>query len=141
AAPLLGPDTRLVVAGDGPELERLRARAGELGVEGWVHLIGMQRDVPKVVNGFDLFALSSNVEGLPLVLTEAMGCALPILATAVGGVPKVVDAGQTGLLCPPRDPKALRACIEELHARRDLARAMGRRARQVAEERYAIDRM
>jgi glycosyltransferase involved in cell wall biosynthesis len=141
AAPLLGPETHLVIAGDGPELEPLRALVAELGVEAHVHLLGMQRDIATVMNGFDVFALSSNVEGLPLVLTEAMGCSLPVVATAVGGVPKVVDAGETGLLCPPRDAAALRAGLAEIRADRDRAAAMGRRGREVAERRYSIERM
>lgn len=141
AAPLLGEDTRLVIAGDGPELARLRSLASDLGVASWVHLLGMQREVPTVVNGFDVFALSSNVEGLPLALTEAMGCALPVVATAVGGVPKVVEPEVTGLLCPPRDAAALRACLAQLRADPARGREMGRRGREVAEQRYSIDRM
>ena len=106
----------------------------------WVVVAGLRMDVPKLLPAFDVFALSSKTEGLPLVVPEAMAVGLPIIATAVGGLPRVVDEGETGLLVPV-DELALRTAIERLAADPEATRAMGRRAREVALERYSHDRM
>ena len=118
-----------------------QALVAELGVEDHVHLLGTVRDVPAVMSGLDLFALSSDSEGLPMVLVEAMSASLPIVATNVGGVAKVVRQDETGLLVAAGDEQALRRAVEELRedrARRDrfAARALG-----VAEAEYSSRRM
>ena len=141
AAPLLGPEVRLVIVGDGPEAPRLRAAAAGAGVERFVHFTGKRDDVPALLCAFDLFALSSRLEGLPLVILEAMATALPIVSTAVGGVPGAVADGETGLLSPPGDVAALRQRLQALRDDRARAQALGRRGLQVALARYSIDRM
>ena len=97
-------------------------------------------DVPKLVHAFDVFALSSKSEGLPLVVPEAMAASLPIIATAVGGLPSVIDEGVTGLLVPV-DEGALSTALGRLIADHDLSRAMGIKGREVALARYSHDRM
>jgi glycosyltransferase involved in cell wall biosynthesis len=87
-----------------------------------------------------VFALSSKTEGLPLVVPEAMAAALPIVTTAVGGLPGVVDEGKTGLLVPV-DELALSGALAKLAAHRELARTMGQAAREAALDRYSADRM
>ena len=140
-APLLGPQARLVIVGDGDEATRTRELAAELGVAEYCHFPGETRDVPRYVSGFDVFALSSDSEGLPLSLAEAMAAERPIVATSVGGVPKVVDDGETGLLVPKGDEAALRGALSRLATDRALAALMGRRGREVALVRYSADRM
>ncbi len=140
-APMLGPGCHLVIAGDGDLRATTEALVAELGVEDHVHLLGTVRDVPAVMSGLDLFALSSDSEGLPMVLVEAMSASLPIVATNVGGVAKVVRQDETGLLVAAGDEQALRRAVEELRedrARRDrfAARALG-----VAEAEYSSRRM
>ncbi|MBK8940131.1 MAG: glycosyltransferase [Polyangiaceae bacterium] len=141
AAPLLADATRLVVVGHGAEAERTRALASELNVASWTHFAGETPRVPEHLAAFDVFVLSSDSEGLPLSLAEAMGTSLPLVCTAVGGVPQVVDEGETGLLVPKGDEAALRAAMARLRADPSLVLTMGRRARAVAEERYSVDRM
>lgn len=141
AAPLLGPRVRLAIAGDGPLLPELRALAAALGVAPWVHLLGARLDVPAVLNAFDVFVLSSDTEGLPLAIPEAMATALPVVATAVGGVPTVVDPGRTGFLVSPRDEAALRERLAALGDDLEAARACGERARAAALERFSSERM
>ncbi|HTJ81690.1 MAG TPA: glycosyltransferase [Polyangiaceae bacterium] len=140
-APLLGETTRLVIVGHGDEAAATRALAEELGVARFCHFPGETRDVPRFVAAFDVFALSSDSEGLPLSLAEAMAAELPIVATSVGGVPKVVDDGETGILVPPNDDAALRHALARLEADRPLARLMARRGREVAHARYSAERM
>lgn len=141
AAPLLGPDAVLVIAGDGPERAATEALIERLGIADHVRLLGEVNDVPDVLCGFDVFALSSRSEGLPMALAEAMAASLPIVATSVGGVAKVVDDGTTGLLGPSEDVARFRAMLEILLADEERALEMGRRGRAVAHTRYSLARM
>jgi glycosyltransferase involved in cell wall biosynthesis len=140
-APLLGPAARLVVAGDGPLLPSLSELAGSLGIAGFVHLLGVRRDVPDLLNAMDLFVLCSNTEGLPLAVPEAMATGLPVVSTSVGGIPTVVDEGETGFLVPVGDEAALRDRIARLQADPAMSRAWGDRARSAAVARFSAERM
>lgn len=140
-APLLGPGTRLVIAGDGPLLPAVTALVGELGVAPFVQLLGARRDVPDILNALDTFVLSSDTEGLPLVVLEAMATGLPVISTRVGGVPNVLDEAQTGLLVPPGDEQALRDRVARLRVNPAENRAIGDRARTAAIERFSAARM
>ncbi len=133
--PMLSPNTRLVIVGDGPARGEVEALAN-----GFVTFTGRRMDVPRVIHAFDVFALSSISEGLPLVVPEAMAAALPIVSTAVGGIPSVVDDGVTGLLVPV-DENRFAVALAALAADRERARAMGQAAREVALTRYSADRM
>ncbi len=139
-APHLSSCVRLVIIGDGPHRADVEAEVARLPEPRWVVLTGSRTDVPRLVPALDVFALSSRTEGLPLVVPEAMAAGLPIITTAVGGLPGVVDEGATGLLVPV-DETALSAALGTLIADRERAREMGRRAREVALERYSADRM
>jgi len=101
------PSLEFVIIGDGPEAAALRHRAQELGLGDAVVWAGEQPDAARLLPALDVFALSSVKEGLPLTLLEAMAAGVPVVATAVGGVPEAVENGRTGLLVPPRDPEAL----------------------------------
>lgn len=139
-APLLSSGVRLVLVGDGESRVEVEAAVAALPEPRWVVLTGRRMDVPRLVHAFDVFALSSRTEGLPLAIPEAMAAALPIVATAVGGVPSVIDEGVTGLLVPVEDA-ALTAALARLERDRDLARALGARGREVALARYDYGRM
>lgn len=140
-APVLSPGLQLLIAGGGEEEARTKALVRELGVGDFVHLTGPTREVARLLAALDTFALSSKTEGLPLVIPEAMSTELPIVATSVGGVPKVVDDGETGFLVPAGDEDALREQLLALQRDPDLAKRMGRRAREVACERYSVRRV
>ena len=139
-APLLSAQVRLVIVGDGPARGDVEAAVASVPEPRWVVMTGARKDVPRLMPAFDVFALSSQSEGLPLVVPEAMAAGLPIVTTAVGGLPTVVDDGETGLLVPVEEA-ALGAALARLASDRELARAMGTRARKVALERYSADRM
>ena len=111
------------------------------GTSAWVHLVGARSDVPRFLSSFDAFALPSTSEGLPLVLLEAMATGLPIVASAVDGIPDVVREGETGRLVPPADLDALRAGLVALDRDRVRARRLGERAREVALGRYSLETM
>lgn len=140
AAPLLGDKVRLVIVGDGPARAALDAAVAALPHPEHVHVLGRRMDVDRLLPGFDVFALSSVSEGLPLVVPEAMAAGLPVVSTAVGGIPGVIEDGATGLLTPV-DEDTMRQRLAALAGDRDRARAMGMRARELALTRYSADRM
>jgi glycosyltransferase involved in cell wall biosynthesis len=139
-APLLSEKVRLVIVGDGPAREAVEAEVAKLREPKWVVLTGRRMDVPHIIPAFDVFALSSKSEGLPLVVPEAMAAGLPIVTTAVGGLPSVVDEGVTGMLVPVEED-ALRGALKKLVDDHALAKRMGEAARNTALERYSADRM
>lgn len=140
-APLLRGGARLVIVGDGPERAATETLAAELGVAERVCFLGEIREVAPVLSALDVFALSSRSEGLPMVLAEAMAASLPVVATAVGGVPKVVLAGETGFLVPAGDEAALREKIGLLSRDPAMRRRFGARGLSIASERYSLERM
>jgi glycosyltransferase involved in cell wall biosynthesis len=113
------------IVGDGPERPALEAEIRVAGLGRTVELTGERRDVPELLREADLFVLSSRSEGAPLSILEAMAAGLPVVASAVGGVPEIVDDGTTGLLVPPGDPAALAAALERVLADAALRTRMG----------------
>jgi L-malate glycosyltransferase len=101
------PDARFVILGEGELREHLQHLVGEHHLEKHVLLPGFRTDVLGCIKAFDVFAMSSVTEGLGTSLLDAMACARPIVATRAGGIPEVVEDGETGLLVPPRDARAL----------------------------------
>jgi len=107
-------DAHLVIAGDGPCRPELESQIARLGTGSNVHLLGRRRDVDRILEGVDVGALSSDWEGSPLFVFECKAARVPVVATEVGGVNELVQSGRTGLLVPPRDPRALAHAIEQL---------------------------
>lgn len=127
------PDVRFVLVGHGPLEDEVRRRATELGLDGTVVFAGYREDASRLAGAFDVFALSSLYEGLPIALLEAMALGCPPVVPAVGGLPEVVDDGVNGLLVPPAQPQALAdaitAILRDGELRERLGGAAGRRAR------------
>jgi glycosyltransferase involved in cell wall biosynthesis len=119
------PNTEFFLVGDGPERGNLERVARQLGIEKNVIFAGSCTDMPRIYNSFDIFALASVDEGLPMALLEAMASRLPVLVTNVGAVCKVVRDGETGLLAPSRDPAALARGMRELISSPDLRSRLG----------------
>ena len=123
------PNARLVVVGDGPEREKLERVAAASSAHGRVEWRGLRTrdDALGIVAGADAALLSSAWENLPHAAVEALSVGVPVVATAVGGVPEVVTDGENGLLVPPRDPgalaEAIRRVLEEPGLRDRLAAA------------------
>jgi glycosyltransferase involved in cell wall biosynthesis len=139
AEPLLGEQSRLLLVGDGPEAERLRALASALPHGRFVHFLGERSDVPRVLGAMDLFVLSSITEGLPLAILEAMAAGLPILATPVGGIPEVVRTRVSGYMFPVGQAGALRTLLDAMRRDRAEIRRMGDEARRAAQTLYSRD--
>jgi glycosyltransferase involved in cell wall biosynthesis len=118
---------RLVLVGAGPLERDLRHSTGVLALDDRVVFAGSRDDVATLMPAFDVFALSSRNEGLPIALLEAMGFGVPCVATAVGGVPEVVTDGREGLLVPPGDAAALADALSTMLCDPDLRESAGDR--------------
>ncbi len=134
-----GLKVKLLLVGDGPDLERLRTLATELGVGDFVVTPGYRRDVGTMLALMDLFALTSRTESFALVLVEAMLTGVPVVATEVGGVPFVV--GDAGVLLPANvTAGALGQRLVQLLGSRSTLTELGARGRARATERFGSGR-
>jgi glycosyltransferase involved in cell wall biosynthesis len=137
------PDVRARLVGH-EELSttaELRAYADERGVSDLIRFEGFRADIPRVMADLDVFVLPSLWEGFGLVLVEAMAAGRPVVASAVGPIPEIVEDGVTGLLVPPGDPAALADAIVRLLRDPDLAAAFGRAGRARVERELREDTM
>lgn len=132
------PDVELQVAGDGPDRQDLEKQASNLGLS--VRFLGWQKDLASVMRNWDIFAMPSLEEGLPMVALEAMAAGLPVVTTNVGGIPELVEEGKTGWLVPPSDPAALSARLQLLIADPERRRAMGTAGRERARKHFSAAR-
>lgn len=131
----------LLVGGEGPEADRLRALARELGIEDRVHFLGLVADMPGFYSLADVFVLASRIEGLPLVILEAMAAGTPVVATDVGDVGTVIRSGETGALAPPEDPAHLAERVISALTDPDSTGAMAEAGHRAVEERHGRRRM
>ncbi|UCF67345.1 MAG: GT4 family glycosyltransferase PelF [Acidobacteriota bacterium] len=134
-------EPRLRVVGEGPERVALEALAHELGLDDRVEFLGFRDDVIELLSQLDLFLLPSLTEGIPLALLEAMASGLPVVATKVGGVPEVIEAGLSGVLVPADDVEALAGAISELLEQAERRKALGRAAARRIEAHFSLAAM
>jgi glycosyltransferase involved in cell wall biosynthesis len=137
----LGERARLVLVGDGPLLEEVRRVLRTGNAEAHASLLGSREDVPSLLLSFDVFALSSRVEGISNTILEAMATGLPVVATRVGGNDELVEDEVTGSLVPPRDPDALAEALSRYVRDEKLRADRGRAGRLRAEREFGLDGM
>jgi glycosyltransferase involved in cell wall biosynthesis len=130
----------LLMAGDGSLREDARMQAAESGVGARVHFLGVQAEVADILAASDVFALSSDWEGTPLAVMEAMAAGLPVVATAVGGVRELAPDGITGLLAPAGDTRALAAALSQVREDAGLRVSMSNAAIERSEL-FGVDTM
>jgi glycosyltransferase involved in cell wall biosynthesis len=128
-------------AGDGSRRAALEERARALHVEGAVRFLGQLDDLGPLLMAADVVVLPSRWEGLPLSLLEALARGRPVVASAVGGVPEVVEDGVHGRLVPPGDVTALADALEACHRKPDAALRLGRAGARRVREHYTWDRV
>jgi glycosyltransferase involved in cell wall biosynthesis len=133
------PNLLFVVAGKGPSRKLIEDRIKELRIDTNIKLTGFVPDrlLPVYYNAADYFILpSASGEGLPLVLLEAMACELPVIATAVGGTPEIIQHMKNGVLVPPRNPEAMAEALSKLLSEERLGSAIGEKARRIVENSF-----
>jgi glycosyltransferase involved in cell wall biosynthesis len=135
------PEATLVMIGDGPEMPALRQLIAQLNLTGSTRLPGHRDDARRLMTGFDQYVNCSITEGTSLTIMEAMAASLPVVATAVGGTGEIVVDGETGVLVPSQDPRALSAALLDLATNETRAAALARAGRRRVEEYFSLDRM
>ncbi len=144
AAPLVlarRSDTRFVLAGDGPERDRLAEWVAALGMASEFSLIGYSADVPGLLASSTIVTVPSRREGQGLVALEAMAARRPVIASRVGGLVETVEEGKTGLLVRPEDPVELAEGLIRMLEDRAAGLRMGDAGRARVERDYTVDRM
>jgi glycosyltransferase involved in cell wall biosynthesis len=136
-----GIDALLLLVGDGDDRERLEQRAHDLGLARSCLFLGYQEDVAPWYAVCDAVVLTSASEGTPVTIIEALAAGRPVVATKVGGVPDVVDEGETGLLVRPGDTHALAERLEILARDPERRALMGETGRERMLSRYAVERL
>jgi glycosyltransferase involved in cell wall biosynthesis len=138
------PDPLFVVVGDdlkeqGRVRHKMEERVAALGLQDRFRFLGFRRDVPRIVQAFDIIAVPSHVEPLGNATLEAMAAGRPVVGSNVGGIPEMVDAGNTGLLVPPSDPETLARALESLVHQPERRDAMAAAARRRARDVFSIE--
>ncbi|BBL81178.1 glycosyl transferase [Rubrobacter xylanophilus] len=137
----LAPDVRFLVVGDGPLREELAGLAGRLGLRGRVSFLGYRPDAREIIRRLDVLVVPSFTEGAPLVVLEAMASGVPVVASAVGGIPDQIRHGREGLLVPTGDSAALGEALLSLLRDPESACRMGAAGRRRAASAFGHDRM
>lgn len=134
-------DVKFIIVGEGPLKNELKKHALELGIESRVEFAGMIDNVQDILYSMDVFVLSSDWEGLPNVVMEAMASGLPCVVTNVGGNPELVVDGETGYVVPTNGLEAMAQKVLCLLENEGLARNMGERGRKLMEEDFKMEKM
>lgn len=135
------PETRFLIAGDGPLRGKLEREAHSLGVGSSVRFLGYRTDIAPLIALSDLIVMASLREGLPNVILEALALAKPVVATRVGGIPEIITHQVSGILVPSRDPVRLAEGILQVLTTPALARELGERGWQEVTGRFTVTTM
>jgi glycosyltransferase involved in cell wall biosynthesis len=135
-------DATLLLVGDGPLRAELETQARQFLIDQKVIFTGMRTDIDELLNISDVCLLPTLVrEGLGMALIEAMAAGLPVIGTEIGGIPEVITNGENGFLVPPGRPEALADAIMSIAKDKDLGIRMGKRGRQLYEEKFTLSNM
>ena len=135
------PRLRVVIAGTGPMEPALRRAAARVRPAGRVHVLGMVPELRDWLGSFDVLVLPSVLDGRPTVVLEALAMGIPVVASAVGGVPELVREGETGFLCRPGDNAGFARAVGRLAGDPGLRARMGAAGRRFAERELGVARM
>ncbi len=134
------PKARFLIIGDGPLREKLEAQALQLELTPQhVTFLGSRLDIPELLPALDIFALSSEREGIPVSMLEAMAASRPVVATRVGGIPQVIQDRHNGLLVSPHDPAGLAKALLTLMEDSTLCKSVAMEGYRTVEERFSTD--
>lgn len=136
-----GQDARLLIMGEGPERLRLEGIIHRLGLNGKVMLSGYRKDAWRYLAFCRAFVLASYTEGLPITLLEVMQTGIPVIATAVGGVPLLIRNRETGIVVPPGSPESMAEAMLMVMSGKDAATSMAGKAREFVLKEYSAARM
>lgn len=134
------PGVQFLVVGDGPLRDELRELVHLLGLDDKVVMTGYYPRIEDIYPVIDVMCLPSLMEGMGLVVLEALYFGVPVVATRVGGIPEIIADGREGILIPPRDAEALATAVLRILNNPELAREMGNRAREKVKQ-FTVEKM
>lgn len=134
-------NVRLIMVGDGPERSAVAYRAEQLGVKDHALFVGKQARIPDYLGVSDIFLLPSELESFGLAALEAQACELPVIATRIGGIPEVVNDGESGFLSEIGDVAKMAEDTLKLVLDEEMRLAFGKRGRELAVERYSTEKI
>lgn len=132
------PSLKVLVAGDGPEKQRLIHKVKHLGVQKNIIFLGARNDIAEILSASDLFVLSSTKEAFPISILEAMAVGRPVVATDVGGVSELISNEKTGFVVPPRNSQALADAIAKLVNNKNAAAEMAEAGKRRIKESFTL---
>ncbi|APZ93706.1 glycosyltransferase [Fuerstiella marisgermanici] len=132
------PNIRLLIVGDGDERAAIEQTIAQLNLADHIKLAGTRSDIADLLAASDAFLLSSISEGIPLTIIEAMAACLPVVSTAVGGIPEMITQGNSGFLADARDHAALAASLVQLQQSPALCLSVGSEGRAVAHRTFSL---
>jgi glycosyltransferase involved in cell wall biosynthesis len=136
------PDAIFLWVGDGVGRAALQQEVAEAGVQAKVHMAGFREDVPACLAAMDVVVLPSiKSDGVPQVILQALAMRKPVVASAVGGIPEVIQHRHTGVLVPPNDPDALADAVVQMVRDAELAAAWAQAGGQGIDTHYALEQM
>ena len=135
------PQLLFLVVGDGPERLRLVHRAQQMGIHRSVRFLGARRDIPEILRASDVCVLTSDYEGVPNTVLEAMAVGVPVVTTAFPGADRVVTHGREGFLVPLQQPEAMARRLACLLDDSELRRKMGRCGEERVRRDYSLEAM
>jgi len=139
---LKSKNTLFLIVGAGKEMSFLKKLSQDLGITDHVIFLGFRDDMESILSSTDIFVCPSIwKEAFGLVIAEAMGCAKPVIASKVGGIPELVEDGITGILVPPGDSEKLAVAINQLIQNKDLRIILGKAGRKRAEKYFHLEGM
>ncbi|MGD9396976.1 MAG: N-acetyl-alpha-D-glucosaminyl L-malate synthase BshA [Candidatus Thorarchaeota archaeon] len=135
------PETRLIIAGDGPTRIEVERKIEALDLCNNIHLLGVKSNMQEIMCSADLFLLNSTLEGMPLVLLESMSCSLPVVTTPAGGIPELVRPGKDGMVTKGFEQEEYAQAIIELLENDEKRKRLGQAGRKRVEESFSADRV
>jgi len=128
----------LLLVGDGRLKPKIEGMVRAHSLSNYVQFLGLRQDIPELLAAADIFVLSSDWEGIPLAIVEAMAASKPVVATAVGGVPEMITDQVSGFLVKPNDAESMAQVILKLANDNALASQIGNEGRKIAQDRFDV---
>ena len=135
------PTTRLVIAGDGPDRIDVERRIEALKLCNNIHLLGVKSNMQEIMCSADVFVLNSTMEGMTLVLLEAMACSLPVVTTPAGGIPELVRPGIDGVVTKGFETEELAEALINILEKDGFREKMGKAGHQRVEDKFTAERI
>jgi glycosyltransferase involved in cell wall biosynthesis len=135
------PQTKVLIAGEGPLKDELEALAQKLKVGEHIIFANFRKDIREILSAINILIVPSLLEGFPMITLEGMAMAKPIIATGIDGIREQIVDGESGILIPPKDPDAIAKAIVRLSTEKDFSQNLGLEGRRRVEKEFTVEKM